>query len=266
MPQLWAWASWRFRKLQRLSDHVLCLLPFERDWLEQRGMSATFVGHPLFEKTESGAGGRPEMHAQGKPKLALLPGSRGSEVKANWPTMFAAWQALRDEYPEMTTCVAAADEQRRAQLESLLPEGSWPSEMHVVTGDASAVLDWADLTLVVSGTATLHAASRHTPMVVLYNVNRVSWQLAGRWLVATRTFSLPNLISESLGMGRVVPELVPHFGAVEPVVEVLRPLMTESDARDGQLDAFERIAQCFAGQGFAKASVDALLKQIDPAV
>ncbi|MFW6060500.1 MAG: lipid-A-disaccharide synthase, partial [Phycisphaeraceae bacterium] len=291
MPQLWAWASWRLNKLRRLSDHVLCLLPFEEQWLRERGIEATFVGHPLYELGEGAfqndgddpaegsrtrhpralggdernAGGVRRAHADlpraGEPKVALLPGSRGSEVKANWPTMRAAWEILRSEFPGMVACVAASDAQREAQLRAELAGGDWPEGMHVVTGDATAVLDWSDAALVVSGTATLHAASRGAPMVVLYNVSRWSWHLLGRWLVSTRTFSLPNLIGEHLGLGRVVPELVPHFGEVAPVVEAMRPLMEEGEARAGQRAAFERIAGCFAGRGFAAVSAKVLLEE-----
>lgn len=265
MPQLWAWASWRLSKLQKLSDHVLCLLPFERDWLAQRGIEATFVGHPLYDAAERDPAEKPRdprLPNEGEPKLALLPGSRRSEVEANWPTMLAAWETLRTEFPHMTACVAASDAQREAQLCASLPEQRWPAGMHSLMGDANAVLDWADAALVVSGTATLHAASRHAPMVVLYNVSQWSWHLAGRWLVSTRTFSLPNLIGEHLEMGRVVPELVPHFGEVEPVVSALRPLLIDGEARQAQHAAFERIATCFAGQGFAAVSAETVLEQL----
>jgi len=186
-----------------------------------------------------------------------------AEVKANWPTMRAAWEILHTELPGMTACVAASDAAREAQLRDAMPGAPWPGGMHVVTGDATAVLDWSDAALVVSGTATLHAAVRRAPMVVMYNVSPASWHLLGRWLVSTRTFSLPNLLAERLGLGRVAPELVPHFGAVEPVVEALRPLLRAGEAREAQRAAFETIAQQFEGCDFASASADALLAKVD---
>lgn len=271
MPQLWAWAAWRLGKLRRLSDHVLCLLPFEPAWLEQRGVAATFVGHPLYEASaQAPPRDDPALPKAGEPKLALLPGSRPSEIKANWPTMLATYERLRREHPQLVACVAASDAQRRAQLEAMQrrhhEDGElWPQGMSVLTGDATAVLDWSDVALVVSGTATLHTASRKRPMVVLYNVNRWGWSLVGRWVVSTRTFSLPNLIAERLEMGRVVPELVPHFGAVEPVVDALRPLMTEGAPRQAQRAAFEAMAHCFSGQGFAATAAAALLAQAEAA-
>ena len=272
-PQLWAWGAWRIGKLRRLTDCVLCLLPFEVDWLESRGVPAMFVGHPLFHSDDlpvdegvddsSGEHGPLRRSDEDGPRLALLPGSRTGEVSANWPTMFKAYLQLKDEHPDLLACVAASDARRAALLEKMLPGGVLPQGMKMLTGNASAVLDWADAALVVSGTATLHAASRHTPMVVVYRINRASWHLLGRWLVRTRTFSLPNLLGDWLKLGRVVPEFVPHHGAVDPIVGALRPLLHDSEPRRRQLAAFQAIADRFTPHRFAESCADALLRVID---
>ncbi len=124
------------------------------------------------------------------------------------------------------------------------------------------VLDWADAALVVSGTATLQAASRHTPMVVMYRVDKLAWQIAKRTLVSTRTFSLPNLIGESLTGERVVPELVPFFGDVDEVVAALRPLLAEGPARAAQRAAFDEIAAAFEAHVFREDAADVVLRMI----
>lgn len=270
-PQMWAWAPWRIRKLRRLTDHVMCLLPFEPEWFGSRGVQSTFVGHPLFEA----AGGATESAevlatdgeplSAGEPALALLPGSRPKEVALNWPTMLKVYDQLRHRLPGLAVTVAAADAARAKQLNQLCPGGRPPRGVRVVVGEARAVLDWADVALVVSGTATLQAASRRTPMVVMYNANMTAWNLVGRWLIGSRTFALPNVIGESLeGVGRFVPELVPHDGTPEPVAAALRPLLDDKgDARSSQDAGFDALAEAFAGVRFHEAAADVLLEEID---
>lgn len=245
-PQLWAWAPGRIVKLRRLTDHVMCLLPFEPAWFGERGVEATFVGHPLFDKPRrSGEGTTLGLPSTASPKLALLPGSRRGEMKKNWPTMMAAVGELRKKYPQLTAVGALRDEKAIAMLPGkgkMLPPG-----VVVRTGQTEAVLDWADAVLVVSGTATLLVAAYRKPMVTMFNVSRLQWHLLARWLVKTRTFTLPNLIGESLGLGRVVPELVPHFGEVDAVVDALEPLLSDEGARQRQSMLLDQVISPFHG-------------------
>ncbi|MFP4145071.1 MAG: lipid-A-disaccharide synthase [Phycisphaeraceae bacterium] len=257
-PQLWAWAPWRICKLRRLTDRVMCMLPFEPDWFEPRGVPATFVGHPLFTDP---AEPKP-LAAQGAPRLALLPGSRASEVKKNWPIMLAALDELQSRHPGLTATVAASSEAQAGRIRALCPAGELPAGVEMVLADASAVLDRADLALVVSGTATLHALSRHTPMVVLYRASRPAWHLLGRWLVRTRTFALPNLLGEWAGLGRVVPEHVPHFGGLEPVLRDLAPLAADPAARTAQRERLDTLATHFQGIRYHEAAADVIEREL----
>ena len=115
-PQLWAWAPWRIKKLRRLTDHVLCLLPFEPDWFSSRGVPATFVGHPLFDPPPDL---RKPTHATAsllkntKPKIAFLPGSRPSEIQANLPTILKVFSALKWRHKEMHGAIAVGDKPPR---------------------------------------------------------------------------------------------------------------------------------------------------------
>lgn len=259
-PQLWAWAPWRVRKLRRLTDHVMCLLPFEPDWFAQRGVSASFVGHPLYDKIPAKktppAAGLPVTTG---PKLALLPGSRQSEIKRNWPTMLGAYRRLNASHRGLSAVVAASDKARAHQIELMSPMGVLPRAMQMVTGDADSVLNWADAALVVSGTATLHAAAHGTPMTVFYNLKPYEWHLIGRWFVTTRTMSLPNLIGESMGLGRVVPELMPHFGDADALTRAAAPLLREGEVRQKQHKAFAAIRERFTVHRFEQSAADTLL-------
>jgi lipid-A-disaccharide synthase len=257
-PQLWAWGPWRINKLRRLSDHVLCLLPFEPAWFEQRGVQATFVGHPLF----TGATPPPAAHRGNDTptRLALLPGSRNGEIQRNWPTMRSAFEQLQRRHPGLTGRVAALDERAAALIHQVdrQTRGSdaLPESMQVISGQTPAILDWCDLALVVSGTATLQIATHQKPMVVLYNISglsRMMYASVGRWVLTTQTFALPNLIAEWQGQGRVVPEFAPHNGAVEPVAAAVEQLLLDPEARRRQLQALAQVVKAFAARDFSHA-------------
>ncbi len=267
-PQLWAWAPWRIRKMRRLSDHVLCLLPFEPAWFAARGVAATFVGHPIFEAGAVAAPGASVKDGSdvftdvGGVKLAILPGSRASEIRQNLPMMLSAWSRLRGEVGDGAAVVSLRDE---ASLEQLACCRSMLKDLGVgvAVGETERAIAWSDVVLVVSGTATLQVAARRRPMVIVYRVNRWSWQLAGRWLVRTRTFGLPNLIAQWQGGEPVVPELVPHFGDPKAIEAALGPLLLDGSARREQAAALEGVVEPFRGVRFTQAASRKLAELID---
>ena len=266
-PQIWGWATWRVRRLRNLSDKVLCLLPFEPGWLDERGVPGVFVGHPVFEDAPQVleapiAEGLPSVEGGGAVRLALMPGSRPSELKENWHTMLAAFNSTKNTCPELVGVVAARQASDERVLRELSAGQPWPGSLHVVAGLTPEVLRWADVALVKSGTSTLQVASLRRPMVVYYNVSPAQWSLLGRWLIKTRTFALPNVISEWQDGRRVVPEFVPHFGEPEPIAHELAKLVSDPAARAQQLDRLERVAEPFASVTFKEAAAEALLVEL----
>ncbi len=250
-PQLWAWAPWRIGKLRKLTDLVLCLLPFEPEWFQQRGVQAQFVGHPLYDEIRNS-----KFEIRNSPAvLTLLPGSRQSEIARNWPTMREALSMLQQ---PVQYSIAAADDTRAEQIRQL-GHGDIP----LLVGQTDQLLAGARAALVVSGTATLQCARHHVPMVSLFNVIRWQWQLAGRWLVRTRTFTLPNLIGQSLGIDRVIPEFVPHFGDPRPVAEALRRVLHDEAERKRQMNAFARFDEVFGSARFSETAAAALMRMLE---
>lgn len=251
-PQLWAWAPWRIGKLRYCTDHVLCLLPFEPAWFQPRDVPSTFVGHPLFEKDYPGP---PEV-SHPVTRLALLPGSRSSEIEKNWPTMLAAAKQLLDKHPNLEARVAALDEQTVEHITTLT--GELPPRVTVSPGAVDDVLTWSQVVLAVSGTVTLETAAYRRPMVIFYNVSRAGYNLA-RWALTTDTFTLPNLIGNWLGLGHVAPELTPHFGAVEPIVAHVDRLIADADAWALQRRHLDEVVRPFAGRHFGVGAAEKLL-------
>jgi lipid-A-disaccharide synthase len=258
-PQVWAWAPWRVNRLKKWSDRVLCVLPFEPRWFLKHDVKAIFVGHPMFESEVKFSS------CEGKQnKLALLPGSRPGEIEANWPVMCEVFTQLRNRYPDLEGTIAASDEEVETRLRAMTVP--WPSHLRVVTGQLHEVLSWADWVLSVSGTATLHVARHGKPMVILYKASAAQWHGIGRWLIQTRTFTLPNLIAGG-GPGtdrsrHIVKEFVPFTGGVKnagPIVEELVSLIEDKEKARRQMEALGEVVKPFESHNAGREAAEAIM-------
>ena len=166
--------------------------------------------------------------------------------------MIQTFSTLLDHYGQAQGLVAVADTKSQTLLDQTT-DSFTHQHNHLTTavGQTDAALDWADVVIVVSGTATLQVAAHRKPMVVLYNVSRWAWNLYARWLITTRTFSLPNLIIQANGHNRPVPEFIPHFRAVSPIVQEVERIIDDPAARQQQFAAFHDIENSFSNQSFA---------------
>ncbi len=254
-PQVWAWASWRVKKLRRLSNFVCCVLPFEEDWFREHNVRSRFVGHPLFDQPLdlSVLDEQIADWPNGSPQIALLPGSRPAEIRKNFPLLMAAYRRLAAEHPHIAGVVAAT----RPDLESTIRELAgepWPESLRFVSKQTDAAIRWADLCLVVSGTVTLQIARQAKPMVIVYKLSRLMYNLLGRWLVKTKFFSLPNLIAGQ----QIVPELIPHFGGADRIVDEAVGLLERPELAEKQREALRQIAKLFEGKNAAEGAADVI--------
>ena len=231
-PQLWAWGPWRTAKLRRLSDHVLCLLPFEEEWFLRRGIAATFIGHPAINAPSRAA---KVKLPKGSPRVAILPGSRAAEIDRNLPMQCAVAQRLRQEHAGLEVAVACRGGDV-ARIEAMA------DGVVIVPENLPAVLAWADIALAVSGTVTLHAAAAGVPMVGLYRSSLLTRMIAPM-LLSTQDRLLPNLI---VGR-RAVPEFVPCGDAVGSIAEAALDILEDGEAAATQLEAFREIADRYEG-------------------
>lgn len=260
-PQIWAWGGWRIHKLRKLTDGLLCLLPFEEAWFRERGITASFVGHPLFDRAvqqeavAAAASGYPE----GSPRIALLPGSRPGEIAKNWPLLLDAYRALARARPGVAGMVAATTgvvaERIRAHAEKT---GGWPESLTVAVGATDSVVYWSELALVVSGTVTLQIARQRRPMIIVYKSSPLLYMLLARWVLSTEFLTLPNLVA-----GReVVPEFVPHFAGHEPIVEEALKLIDSPEIASRQRGELGRIVEQFTGHHAGVEAADAILERL----
>lgn len=193
-PQVWAWRRSRLREMRRTVDLALCILPFEAPIFSQAGVRAEYVGHPLTDLVRP-SGPSAALRAgfgldASRPVIALLPGSRRSEVRALLPALLGAARQLARRTPRPQFLVPAASPLLRPLLEPLAGE---PLQARIVPGRAWDCLAAADAAVVASGTATLEAALIGTPFVTVYRVSALSHAIARR-LVRASWISLPNLL------------------------------------------------------------------------
>ncbi|HDZ20040.1 hypothetical protein LCGC14_0095700 [marine sediment metagenome] len=221
-PQVWAWATHRVGKLARLTDHVACILPFEQDYLRARGVNATFVGHPLFDHAAPRPASLPDLaeaSQTGRWRVALLPGSRAGEIADHASAMAAVADAIAQRWPEAVCTFAAPDETAAQRIADAVGDSS----VKIVAGQTPKVLADSHMAVVTSGTATLLTAHYGVPMVVVYKLAWLTYQLVGRWILRTQFLSLVNILADR----EIVPELMPWFGSVGKLVDAVLAQMTD---------------------------------------
>lgn len=212
-PQVWAWRETRVEALKRHVDQILCIFPFEPEWYARRGVTVTFVGHPLLDDEEGSVTEETFRSRHGlKPEVVtvgLMPGSRQHEVNRHLPVMVEAVRRLRHGGYAVQAVIGKG---RGVELERVDR-----SLCSVEEESPQLVLRFAELGVVASGTATLEGALYGTPCVVVYRMSPLSWEI-GRRLARVDFVSLPNLIA-----GReVFPELLQRKATGEQVESVLK--------------------------------------------
>jgi lipid-A-disaccharide synthase len=183
-PQIWAWKESRVHKIKKIVDQLLVILPFEKDFYAKHDFPVEFVGHPLLDVVQDFVPEK-EIKKGSKPLVALLPGSRGMEIKQVWPIMAETVKAC----PQYDFVLAMAPTLSETQFHGLSSLGN----VQVVKGQTYAVLNQADAALVTSGTATLETALFGVPEVVCYKGNAISYHIA-KYLIKVKYISLVNLI------------------------------------------------------------------------
>ena len=224
-PQLWAWGRWRIKKLRKYCDKLCCILPFEQDWFAQRGIDAVFVGNPLLEELNKDLSHCRKKYAAFEPEqatIALMPGSRAAEINSLWPPMQRIAARIKRKHPNVTFTAVAVDEQGKDILKSMQVIGF---KCKYAIGSVSETARAADLSIVASGSATLEVAASGCPMVVMYQSSKILWLLLGRWLVKTKYLSLVNILAGK----DLVPEFMPYFSSIDPVVETAQQLLEDRD-------------------------------------
>jgi lipid-A-disaccharide synthase len=259
-PQLWASRPWRMRSMRDIARRVLVIFPFEEAIYKKGGVPVEFVGHPLVDLA-AGAKLRQEFLevkglAPSAPTVAVLPGSRQSEVSRILPDLVKASRRIVAAVPRAQFVIARAPNLDDSLFEPLRSSGlDVEARVRVVEGDANGVLAAADVALTASGTATVQAALHDTPMVIVYRVSPWTYRL-GRPLVTVDTFGMVNLIAGR----KIVPELIQNDFTPEAVASEAISMLTDSARaariREGLREVRRKLGEGGASRRAAKAILE----------
>ena len=223
-PQAWAWRAGRAKTMQKLVDKLFCLFPFEEAWFRDRGVDATYIGHPLAATARVRRSRDEFLLRYGLPKdrrvLVLLPGSRAGEARRHLGTVLTAAAELRRKFDLSVVLATPSGFRERGVLETFR-EPIETQSIQIIENDTWDAIGHADLALAASGTVTIEAAVLGTPMVTFYKVTPLSWY-AGRHLVKVPFLSMVNVVA-----GRqIVPELMQREMTATRLVEEASKLLT----------------------------------------
>lgn len=238
-PQVWAWKKHRLRQIQRNVDRMLVIFPFEEAWYRERGVAATFVGHPLAEMAaptlEREAFARLHGLDAGREWVGVLPGSRPGEIALNLPTMLAAAALLGNGYDFLLPLAPTLTHEQIDRVRGMLAQHSAGLTIKLVP-HAREALQHARASMVASGTATVEAALIGNPFVVVYRLSGLSYA------VAKRVVRVPHVAMVNLIAGRrVVPELIQSEFTAQSVMKAMEPLMADTPARAAMMDSLQQV-------------------------
>ncbi|MFP3999037.1 MAG: lipid-A-disaccharide synthase [Desulfobacterales bacterium] len=257
-PQVWAWRKGRVRRIKKYVDRMAVILPFEADFYNEHGISATFVGHPLLDHyAEEDQGSLPVAENTDRSVVGLLPGSRESEIARNLPVMLAAARRLKDSISGIRFIVSMAPGIDWHWLEGFVSPYRDVIDIEIKSGAIEDVLRQCSLVVAASGTVTLEAAIFGVPMVIIYRVSPVSY-LLGRMLVSVDHIGLANIIAGQ----RVVPELIQKQAEPAEIARTVANLLFEPEALSGLRRRLRSVRSMLGRPGASAKTADIALSMI----
>jgi len=230
-PSVWAWRPGRVRTISRAVDRVLCILPFEPAFYREHDVDAVFVGHPMADRIAPDcdvSAAREKLGLDAQEIVAVLPGSRRTEVSRLGPVFAGACALLARERPGLEFVAAMATPELRRIFDAQLGQYAVRDRFTLLDGKAGAAIAAADVVMLASGTAALETALYGRSMVAAYRVSPLTYAIASLFrLVRSRWVTLPNLV---LGE-EVVPELLQGGATAKAVASEVGGLLDDGDRR-----------------------------------
>lgn len=261
-PQIWAWRKGRIRLVRRYVDRMLVLFPFEKDFYEAYGVQVDFVGHPALDEIAASLFD-PKALVERRQRfnlgpdeivLALMPGSRRSEIKHHLATQLEAARLVVAAEPAVRVLLLVAPTLDRGEIRDRLGDVGFPIQL--VKEPPMEMISLADIVLVASGTATLMVGMLEKPMVIMYRMNSVTAFLAKRLVKGTPFFGMVNLI-----MGRqVVPELFQEAANPERLASEILALVRDPNRRSAVRADLKEVRRRL-GESGATGKVAAILSR-----
>lgn len=253
-PTVWAWRSYRIRKIRRAVDLMLTLFPFEAKYYRKQGIPVAYVGHPLadeipFETDMMAVRKHLRLPAEG-PVVALLPGSRESELAAHSDLFVQTALWLHERHPDMHFAVPFVSRRGRLLFEEAIKRcNAWDVPIVRFSGHARQVMAASDVVLVASGTATLEAALLKKPMVVTYRLSAFSAFLVRAFSHVTM-YALPNHLAGRM----LVPELLQRQARPERLGAAVQEQLNDREGAQTLRRAYELMHKRLRRRASARAA------------
>ena len=273
-PQLWAWAPWRTKKMRRLTDHVLCKLPFEQDWFRQRGVHATYVGHPYFDQLASQSLDQQFLNHQRdhtRPLVVILPGSRTQEIKSNLVWFLKATEHIRAKIPTARFVVAGYNKKQSILTDDICRQQG--ISMEIFHGRTQELMKLADCCMACSGSVSLELLYRTKPTVIYYRVSRFAYYLVKPFLTV-RYITLVNILSDPQPLKptrqpsgvtsppadrALMPEYPTYLDKSKPMAQHVIRWLTDKDERRQLTERMNRLKDRICAPGASQRSADYIL-------
>jgi lipid-A-disaccharide synthase len=251
-PQVWAWRTYRVRTIARLVDRMVVIFPFEADFYRQRGVLAEYVGHPLVETLPELPDRAALLEQWGlDPRrftLALLPGSRASEIERHLPAMLEAAVLVKQAIPETQFVLPLASTAPEGLVREMVEKyNALGAAFRIIEGQSYSALSAAHLAVVASGTATVEAALAATPFIIIYRLSPVTFAV-GRLLVRVEHVGMANLLAGE----RLFPELLQHLFTPESLAREVLSLVKDRERLEVMRLGLARIVARLGGPGASR--------------
>lgn len=281
-PQVWGWASWRVKRLRDHVDHSLCKLPFEEPWLRERGVNATYVGHPYFdelnERRLDPAFVAEQRDADG-PLVTLLPGSRTQEVKANAADLLKAAKLVQSRVPGARVAVAAFEQAHAERVQSLIDnESPGPGAKPTVhLGKTPELIEAATCCLSVSGSVSLELLHHQKPSAILYRISRTMYWIQSRfrrvpYITLVNLLTAPELFPKKVGVYDpkdpkdahvLMPEYLTHSDQSGALAEHAVEWLTNKASREGLVERMGELRKTVDVPGASERTAEYVLRTLN---
>lgn len=263
-PQIWAWGKRRIHTIKQTINHMIVFFKFEAELYQKAGVSVTWVGHPLIDLLKPQKS-RPQLRTEWLPKIsgetkviALLPGSRETEVKRMLPKMLLVAKTIHTHIPNAQFLLSESNTLPVRLYEKILSETRPTYPIQSIRNRGFDILHASDFAMVSSGTATLEAALASTPFVILY---QTAWStfFLGRRLIRIPCIGLVNVVAER----KIVPEFIQHEIRTETIAQEATYLLEHQDLREKMIMDLKMVQNKLGEPGASVRAAEAVLKVLE---
>ena len=248
-PQVWAWRKGRINQIKKSVNKMAVILPFEFETYRQKGFPVNYVGHPLLDlvKTKySPQEARTKFGLkEGKTTVALLPGSRFSEVNNLLPEMLRAGEILAQHIQDIQFLLPLADTVEEKIITDII--SGYSLKVNIISGHTYDAISCSDLAIVASGTATLETALLGVPMIIIYKISSLTYFI-GKFIVHVKNIGLANIIAGKT----IVPELIQEDARGNRIAAEALDILTDAERKQEMIKELAAIRSKLGNPGAAR--------------